>query len=255
MHTQNRGHRDDRSFANQNPGGWQKQFQGNRNPQMGQGGRFQSSGHFTGGRNYMNPDRMHPNQMNPDRGAYGWERGNDRNLPDRGNYGWERGSYGAESERFATGRDLCGQQMEGGDRNRQRTGNFGLGSHPQGNPFVGKGPKGYVRSDERIREEICERLSEGYLDASEIEVVVREGEVTLTGMVTDRQTKRLAEEIADAAHGVKDIENRLKVKAEGMGRGDKIELQHQDQKSEGQPGNFNPGQREQTTSSSKRSFV
>ena len=35
-------------------------------------------------------------------------------------------------------------------------------------PFPGKGPKGYVRSDERIHEEVAELLSQGHLDASGI---------------------------------------------------------------------------------------
>jgi len=77
--------------------------------------------------------------------------------------------------------------------------------------FIGKGPKGYTRSDERIREEICELLSEGHLDASNIEVAVKDGQVTLSGTVTTRRVKRLAEEIAESARGVKDIENKLKL--------------------------------------------
>jgi len=89
----------------------------------------------------------------------------------------------------------------------------GFGSRQPRREFFGKGPKGYSRSDERIREEVCERLAGGYLDASDIEVTVTNGEVTLSGFVRDRQTKRLAEELAEAAMGVKDIENKLKVKS------------------------------------------
>lgn len=78
-------------------------------------------------------------------------------------------------------------------------------------PFAGKGPKGYMRSDERIREEICELISDGHIDASEIEVQVRDGEVTLTGMVSERRVKRMAEEAVEGARGVKDVNNQIKV--------------------------------------------
>jgi osmotically-inducible protein OsmY len=51
-------------------------------------------------------------------------------------------------------------------------------------PHWGKGPKGYKRSDDRIREEVCECISQqGHVDASEVEVRVQGGEVTLTGTV------------------------------------------------------------------------
>ena len=49
----------------------------------------------------------------------------------------------------------------------------------------GRGPKNYKRSDERIREDVCDRLSDdGMVDASEIEVKVSGAEVTLDGTVT-----------------------------------------------------------------------
>lgn len=77
----------------------------------------------------------------------------------------------------------------------------------------GKGPKGYRRSDERIREDVNDRLTEdGYLDASEVEVAVNNGEVTLTGIVVSRHDKRRAEDIAESASGVNNVENRLRVK-------------------------------------------
>lgn len=75
----------------------------------------------------------------------------------------------------------------------------------------GKGPKGYVRSDERLWEKICERMTEDdRLDASEIEVSVEDGEVTLTGTVRDRRAKRYAEDLVDTFSGIKDIHNLLR---------------------------------------------
>jgi osmotically-inducible protein OsmY len=80
----------------------------------------------------------------------------------------------------------------------------------------GRGPKGYRRSDERIREDVNDRLSDDYyLDASEVEVKVENTEVTLTGTVPSRHEKRRAEEIAENVSGVSNVENRLRVKRAG----------------------------------------
>lgn len=76
----------------------------------------------------------------------------------------------------------------------------------------GRGPKGYQRSDERLREEICERLTaHPDIDASDIEIQVNNGEVTLVGSVQSRQTKHLAEDVADGIMGVRDVNNQLRV--------------------------------------------
>jgi hypothetical protein len=80
-------------------------------------------------------------------------------------------------------------------------------------PFTGVGPRGYQRSDERIFEDINERLTQhGQIDASDIEVEVHNGEVTLRGAVDNRRTKRLAEDIIDDIPGVNDIYNQLRVR-------------------------------------------
>ena len=76
----------------------------------------------------------------------------------------------------------------------------------------GRGPKGYQRSDDRIREDICDRMTDDpILDASEIEIDVRQGEVTLSGSVTSREQKRRAEDIAEHIGGVRDVTNQLRV--------------------------------------------
>jgi hypothetical protein len=79
-------------------------------------------------------------------------------------------------------------------------------------PYEGRGPKGYRPSDERIKEDFNDRLSEGYLDASEIEVNVSGGELVLTGTVNSRTDKRRAEAIAENVSGVTNVENRLRVR-------------------------------------------
>jgi hypothetical protein len=83
-------------------------------------------------------------------------------------------------------------------------------------PYVGIGPRGYRRSDERIREDVCERFAQhGQLDPSDVEVAVRDGEVLLTGSVASRAQKRLAEDMADRVFGVVEVQNHLRVQRPG----------------------------------------
>lgn len=76
----------------------------------------------------------------------------------------------------------------------------------------GRGPKGYTRSDERIREEVCDRLSDDpFVDASEIEVAVSGGEVTLSGTAGNREERRRAEDCAERVSGVTHVQNNVRV--------------------------------------------
>jgi len=76
----------------------------------------------------------------------------------------------------------------------------------------GRGPKGYVRSDERIREDVCDRLSDDSLvDASDIEVSVMGSEVTLSGTVQTREERRRAEDCAERVLGVSHVQNNLRL--------------------------------------------
>lgn len=78
----------------------------------------------------------------------------------------------------------------------------------------GKGPKGYTRSDDRIKEDVSDALMEdSELDASDIEVSVKKGEVTLQGQVSNRQEKRRAEDCAEACAGVTDVQNNIKIRS------------------------------------------
>jgi len=90
-------------------------------------------------------------------------------------------------------------------------------------PYVGRGPRGYQRSDERIREELHDRLTaHGHVDATDIECQVANGEVTLTGYVSSRRAKHLAEDVAGDIAGVRDVHNQLRIRTnageEGVGR-------------------------------------
>lgn len=83
-------------------------------------------------------------------------------------------------------------------------------------PHAGKGPKGYRRSDERIREDICDRIAHwGLVDATDVDVRVEDGEVTLTGTVHSRRDKRALEDVVEDVTGVLDVHNRLRVRRGG----------------------------------------
>ena len=65
--------------------------------------------------------------------------------------------------------------------------------------YAGRGPRGYRHSDERIREDVNERLTDDWrVDAIDIEVSVDNGVVTLAGRVGSRAEKRRAEDIAES---------------------------------------------------------
>ena len=77
---------------------------------------------------------------------------------------------------------------------------------------AGRGPKGYKRSDDRIREDVSDRLSDdSWLDASDIEVMVSDTEITLSGTVSDRDAKRRAESLAEGVSGASHVQNNLRV--------------------------------------------
>jgi hypothetical protein len=77
----------------------------------------------------------------------------------------------------------------------------------------GKGPKGYQRSDIRIRDEACEILTHNWeLDASDIEVEVEDRCIILKGEVASRRDKRLAEDLVEDVFGIDDVRNQLKIR-------------------------------------------
>jgi hypothetical protein len=82
-------------------------------------------------------------------------------------------------------------------------------------PAAPSGPRGYRRSDERIYEEVCMRLTDDeYVDATDLEVVVHHGEVSLIGTVADPDQRARAVAIAEAVRGVVDVLARVRVRSE-----------------------------------------
>lgn len=81
----------------------------------------------------------------------------------------------------------------------------------------GRGPRGYRRSDERLKEIIGERLThDPFIDASNVTVDVSGGEVTLQGAVQVRQQKYAIEDLAADISGVTEIRNLLRVGSEEL---------------------------------------
>lgn len=131
---------------------------------------------------------------------------------------------GYESQRYASGQDDFRSEgygsREGAWTGRQeypyrsyaqdragesRTGGTRASGHR------GKGPKGYERTDDRLKELICERLTDDdSIDASEVTVSVAQGRVTLDGTVDSRQSKYDIEECVEQC-GAKEIINNLRI--------------------------------------------
>ncbi|HET7502220.1 MAG TPA: BON domain-containing protein [Kofleriaceae bacterium] len=206
----------------------------------GQGQSGYSAGRYGDDRSQRIQGR---NEMVPSPGSFE-DRGHDLGLDDRftgrgrpgywqdrTGYGPERygapGGYGGgrgfEAERF--GPQRSGYAGPGYPGNNGSYGAMARGPHDDNQrypevhthrgtgPHRGKGPIGYQRSDERLRELICESLTDDdQIDASQIEVTVKNGDVTLSGTVEDRRAKREAEDCTCSVAGVRDVQNLLRVR-------------------------------------------
>ena len=185
-----------------------------------------SGGGYQGYTGYY--DRERDRDIDRETGRYGGDYSDYRsyNRPSRtytGSYG--RRDYGRtypESERGYQGRedrgwwDRASDEVASwfGDEEAERRREMDA---RQGTSYRGRGPRGYTRSDERIREDVNDRLTDNdYLDASDIDVQVNNAEVTLTGIVDSRYAKRLAEDLTEDVSGVRNVENRIRVR-EGTG--------------------------------------
>lgn len=79
--------------------------------------------------------------------------------------------------------------------------------------YYGKGPKGWKLSDEKLREKVCEVLLHSHeVDASEMEVKVEEACVYLSGNISSKGMKNVAEDLVGSIPGVEDVFTRLKIK-------------------------------------------
>ncbi|GGD62547.1 SWFGD domain-containing protein [Erythrobacter arachoides] len=84
----------------------------------------------------------------------------------------------------------------------------------------GRGPSNYSRSNERLLEDACEKLTHDRgVDASNIQVTCDNNEVTLDGTVGTRWEKRRAEDCIHGISGVNHVQNNLRVMGSGSQSG------------------------------------
>jgi osmotically-inducible protein OsmY len=223
------GYRRDQS-SERDRGGYQRHSQENRDERFG--GSYYDRPYASQGRNhdYGSRDFGQGSQGGyQSGGGYqgGSMGGSIRSQGQRYDFNREQGDRGAD---FNRGReDYNGSSLNGGGSSNYygSQGAFGntsgsmlgrgsgsehFGLQGQQQSHRGRGPKGYERSDERLREMVCERLTDDpSIDASEISIEVTNKVVKLTGSVDDRRTKYLVEDVIEQVGGVRDIDNQLRV--------------------------------------------
>lgn len=150
----------------------------------------------------------------------------------RGGRGRQQGRYYQGQQGIGIGQEYGGYGESGGepytwpdaaemgyDRPANAGGRTGMGNggpFAMAGPYTGRGPKGYQGYDQHMCDEACERLMRhGGVDASDVEVEVQGGEITLTGTVPDRGQKRMAEDAVESIPGVRDVHNQLTIASRG----------------------------------------
>lgn len=214
------GSGDDWGYRNPNPGRFGSEEERNYNWSGGGYGRGMGGGFGAGQQQSDYPDYGWASSgWDSGRGAYGREVG--YGSSGYGSSGYGASGYGA-SGRSGYGGQYGGAQERGfwdratdevsswfGDEEAERRRRM---DQMQGGQHRGRGPKGYTRSDDRIREDVSDALSDDpMVDASEITVSVSNCEVMLTGTVDSRLEKRRAEDCAERISGVKHVQNNLRV--------------------------------------------
>jgi len=189
-------------------------------PDYGRGGDFEGRPEREfdrersfGERGYRDWGRGYERDYGSERGRYGGFQGralgnyNPRSDYDRGPFPYDA-EYGA-GPRYGGGFEPsrgrpCGYAREY-ERDYART-------PAAARDFRGRGPKGYMRPDVRIHEDVCDRLTDDpTIDASDIEVKVANGEVILTGTVDSRDEKRRVEDSVEAVSGVRNVQNLVRI--------------------------------------------
>lgn len=214
----------------QNPG----QYSGQRRP-------MQDYGDYTGEQRYgQDYGRYTPQQRYiPDYGRYTGQSeryGDDygqtqRYWGDRGYAGDEGRGYSGQNWQQQFGQPQSNWRGQSAGERRYEGGSFpsyqqdrfgdyygrqaGLEDQrrwPAPGPYAGKGPKDYSRADDDIRKDACELLTRhGGIDASDINVSVHNGDITLSGNVPDKHMRREAEDALEGMSGVKDVNNQLRI--------------------------------------------
>ncbi len=153
-------------------------------------------------------------------GDYNTGQGNRRYDNDRQRISGQRNRYGGDTRNYGN-MNQGGYDRDWWDRTRDEVSSwFGDDDAERrrrmdqmnANNHRGKGPKDYHRSEDRIREDVCDRLTDDdMLDATDIQVQIQGENVILSGTVHSRNQKRRAEDLAESISGVRDVENRIRV--------------------------------------------
>ena len=178
---------------------------------------FTASGHFNYGPAwFVAPGRGFASFTSEDQG------GRDFNAPTRPRgYGWQDpamtpSGYGypgmtSRSRQYDEDDNERGFFDRAGDEIASWFGDEGAARRREMD-HTGRGPRNYTRSDERILEDACDRLTDDWaVDARNVQVTVDKGEVTLDGTVGSREEKRRAEDCVDNVSGVGHVQNNLRV--------------------------------------------
>jgi osmotically-inducible protein OsmY len=148
---------------------------------------------------------------------YGSLRNSGRSTGSYGDSGFRSGESGWRGD-GGLGRGYRGD-YESAQRSQpyrygSRYGDSGDSGYGGRQSFRGRGPKNYMRSDDRIREDLNEQLMDADdVDASDVSIEVKDGVVTLSGSVEQRWIKHRIEDMADDCSGVKDVRNEIRVQS------------------------------------------
>jgi osmotically-inducible protein OsmY len=78
-----------------------------------------------------------------------------------------------------------------------------------------RGPRGWIRADARILDELCERIVRAGVDASQLAVDVQGGEVSLVGDLGTREERRIVVDLAERILGVTAVTADIRVREAG----------------------------------------
>ncbi len=186
---------------------WYRRQQGNRYDENYRWDQQAGNSGYTGSNRGSSGNSMNQWDNSGNRN-YGQNMGRRDNMSNYGNTGRNDNYRGDNNDRgwWDKTRDEVSSWFDDDDAERRRR------MDKMSGPYKGKGPKDYKRSEDRIREDVCDRLSDDdMLDATNINVQIQGNEVILTGTVENREQKRRAEDLVERISGVNNVENRIRV--------------------------------------------
>lgn len=224
----------DRDYQGVSPAMQQGEYELERNRRTP---RFSSQDYTRGGRYYGDDSRqpIYREEYGMGGREYGREpRGYDAGYRDYGDNQRLEGRYAGEmNRRWSGGTGGYDYERGYGDGGRERSERGGedffrragerisswFGGRSEDRDFReregghrGRGPKGYQRPDERISDEAHQRLTDDpWVDATNVNISVSGGELTLSGTVESREAKHRAERCVEDISGVKHVQNNLRI--------------------------------------------